>query len=103
MSYSDHNQGKSFVAALVLNWFLGPLGVHRFYTGYIGIGVAQLLTFGGCGIWALIDLISICLGNYTDAEGLPLAGYNKNVGMAVLIILGILIVLGGLSTMNSGS
>jgi TM2 domain-containing membrane protein YozV len=43
--------------------------VHRFYTGYIGIGIAQLLTFGGCGIWQLIDLIAIFRGTYADASG----------------------------------
>lgn len=101
MSNGGQSEGKSFVAALVLNWFLGGLGVHRFYTGYVGIGIAQLLTLGGCGIWALIDLITICLGNFKDAEGRPLAGYNKNVGMAVLAIMGILIVLGAIANFGS--
>jgi TM2 domain-containing membrane protein YozV len=47
----------------------GICGVHRFYTGHVGIGIAQLLTFGGCGVWSLIDLISIFTGKYTDSEG----------------------------------
>jgi len=46
--------------------------VHRFYTGHIGIGIAQLLTMGGCGIWALIDFILIVTGSYTDSDGLQL-------------------------------
>ncbi len=47
----------------------GICGVHRFYTGQIGIGIAQLLTFGGCGVWQLIDLISIFTRKYRDSEG----------------------------------
>jgi len=50
----------------------GVCGVHRFYTGHIGIGIAQLLTFGGCGVWQLIDLIFIFTGKYTDSNGQPL-------------------------------
>lgn len=47
----------------------GICGVHRFYTGHIGIGVAQLLTLGGCGVWQLVDIISIATRKYTDSQG----------------------------------
>ena len=57
------------VIVLLLCFFLGGFGVHRFYTGHTGIGIAQLLTLGGCGIWALIDFIIILMGNFKDAEG----------------------------------
>lgn len=57
---------------LLLCLFLGGVGVHRFYTGHTAIGVVQLLTLGGCGIWALIDLMMILSGKFTDANGLPL-------------------------------
>jgi hypothetical protein len=63
---------KSWLVTLLLCFFLGVFGIHRFYTGHTGIGVAQLLTGGGCGIWALIDFIMILVGNYKDASGLPL-------------------------------
>jgi hypothetical protein len=60
---------KEWLVALLLAFFLGFLGVHRFYTGHIGIGIVQLLTMGGCGIWALIDFILIVTGSYTDVDG----------------------------------
>lgn len=52
-------EGKSQVVALILALLIGSLGIHRFYLGYTGIGIAQLLTLGGCGIWTLIDIIRI--------------------------------------------
>jgi TM2 domain-containing membrane protein YozV len=63
---------KNFVAALLLCFFLGFLGVHRFYVGKIGTGIIQLLTFGGFGIWVLIDFIMIAIGKFTDKNGLPI-------------------------------
>jgi TM2 domain-containing membrane protein YozV len=48
---------------------LGALGVHSFYTKKTAIGVAQLLTLGGCGIWALVDLIMIIVGSFKDGNG----------------------------------
>jgi TM2 domain-containing membrane protein YozV len=59
----------SRLAALLLCLFLGGLGVHRFYVGKVGTGVAMIFTLGGLGIWVLIDLIMIIVGNFTDAEG----------------------------------
>lgn len=60
---------KSFVATLLLSFFLGSLGVHRFYVGKIGTGILMLVTLGGMGIWSLIDFIMIAIGKFTDAEG----------------------------------
>ncbi len=43
-------------------WLVGGLGIHRFMIGDTTNGILMLLTFGGCGIWTLIDLISILSG-----------------------------------------
>ena len=61
--------GKSQLVALLLALFVGVLGIHRFYLGYTGIGIIQLLTFGGLGIWALIDLILIITGDLKPKTG----------------------------------
>jgi len=58
-----------WIVTLLLCFFLGEFGAHRFYTGHIGIGIVQFLTAGGCGIWWLVDLIMIIVGSYKDANG----------------------------------
>lgn len=63
---------KSWMTTLLLCAFAGGVGAHRFYVGKMGTAIAQLLTLGGCGIWALIDLIMILTNKFTDAEGRPL-------------------------------
>ena len=63
---------KDWMTTLLLCIFLGWLGIHRFYTGHTVIGIIQLLTAGGCGIWALIDFIMILTDSYRDSNGLPL-------------------------------
>ena len=72
ISSGESGDQKEWLVTLLLSFFVGYLGIHRFYTGHTGIGVAQLLTLGGCGIWAFIDFIMILLGNFKDAQGRPL-------------------------------
>ena len=65
-------QQKDWLTTLLLCIFLGGFGGHRFYVGKTGTAVAQLLTLGGCGIWAIIGLIQIITGSFLDANGRPL-------------------------------
>ena len=60
---------KSRLAVSLLSFFLGVIGVHRFYLGKIGTGILMILTFGGLGIWALIDFIMAVSGSMKDKDG----------------------------------
>ena len=48
---------KNKWVALLLCFFLGYLGIHRFYEGKIGTGILWLITCGLCGIGWVIDFI----------------------------------------------
>jgi hypothetical protein len=63
---------KDWLVALLLSIFLGGFAVDRFYLGHIGLGILKFVTCGGCGIWNLVDIILIAIGNVKDAEGRPL-------------------------------
>ena len=63
---------KDWLTTVVISFLVGWLGIDRFYLGYTGLGILKLVTLGGCGIWAVIDLILIVMGSMTDAQGRPL-------------------------------
>jgi|TARA_X000000950_G_scaffold206599_1_gene248527 TM2 domain-containing membrane protein YozV len=69
MENLDRKSEKGFVPTLLLCVLLGGLGVHRFYVGKVGTGVLMLFTFGGFGVWTLIDLIKIATGSFKDKNG----------------------------------
>ncbi|MFY9677803.1 TM2 domain-containing protein [Glutamicibacter protophormiae] len=103
-SYEQQRNGegsKSFIAAWLLSWFLGGLGIDRFYLGKIGTGILKLITFGGFGIWALVDIILILAGAMHDKYGYRLAGYEEHKKTAWIISI-ILLVLGlGFGSVNA--
>lgn len=67
---------KGFVPAILLCYFLGVLGVHRFYVGKIGTGILMILTFGGFGIWVIVDMVLIATGSFRDKKGLLVKASN---------------------------
>jgi predicted amidophosphoribosyltransferase len=60
---------KSRLVVTLLAWFVGGLGIHRFYLGKIGTGILMIVTLGGLGIWSLIDFIVAVTGNMRDKDG----------------------------------
>lgn len=79
--YPNQAQGlvspKSRTVASILGFFLGGLGVDRFYLGNVGLGVAKLLVgWLTLGIWPLIDWIIILAGSAHDGQGLKVTNWS---------------------------
>tara|TARA_B110000444_G_C18660463_1_gene510502 strand:+ start:636 stop:884 length:249 start_codon:yes stop_codon:yes gene_type:complete len=64
------NSDKDWMTTLLLAILVGGLGVDHFYTGKTMTGILKLITLGGCGLWALIDIIMIVTESYKDGNGL---------------------------------
>ena len=65
----DGVSNRSWKTTFWLSFFLGYLGIHRYYVGKIGTGILYNLTFGLFGIGSLVDFIKICCGKFTDKQG----------------------------------
>lgn len=57
----DNRREVNWVLVLVMSAVFGALGVDRFIMGKIGTGILKLITFGGLGVWYLVDLILIAI------------------------------------------
>ena len=60
------------MTTVLISFFLGSLGIDRFWLGYTGLGILKLITCGGLGVWSLIDFIPIILRKVPDSNGVPL-------------------------------
>ena len=65
---SDQKAPQSKMTMIIVCWLLGVYGIHRLMMGYSNWWI-MLITLGGCGIWTLIDLVQIIMGNMKMADG----------------------------------
>jgi len=77
---------RNYLLTLQFSIFCGMFGVDRFYLGKIGTGILKLLTFGGFGIWYLIDVFRTFYNSQKDINGQPLEG-QEYVDPAMLGLL----------------
>jgi hypothetical protein len=99
------NPEKNYLVALLLAYFFGGMGVDRFYLGKIGTGIAKLLTFGGLGIWHLVDLLLVAFNKlHAKGDERPLSGYAENrqwvkivaivmIGFNLLVVAGFILLM----------
>jgi TM2 domain-containing membrane protein YozV len=92
---------KSFLVTWLFALLLGYFGVDRFYLGKVGTGILKLITFGGFGVWVLIDVILVLAGAQRDKQGRKLAGFDQYKKIA-WIVTGVVVVLSIIISSVSG-
>lgn len=98
---------KSRTVYVILAFFFGGLGIHNFYAGRTGCGIAQLLiSLLSCGflsgivwIWVLIEMFVVT----RDGKGVPMRGGALLLAVILVIVWLILAILalGLLPALNS--
>ena len=86
---------KSKLATMLLCWFLGYLGIHRFYVGKIWTGILYLCTAGFGGIGVFIDMVRLLFNAFGDKEGRPLRNDIPTTVIVILCILWLAILIVG--------
>jgi TM2 domain-containing membrane protein YozV len=74
----NRNLSNKWLAAILLCAITGVFGIHRFYLGRVGTGLLMLFTAGGLGIWVVIDLILLAVGQLRDGNGQLVKPYLEN-------------------------
>jgi TM2 domain-containing membrane protein YozV len=98
------SEQRHFLAAFFLSFMWGTFGIDRFYLGKIGTGILKLLSLGGFGVWAMIDLVLIMSGSMRDKQNrelLEFARYKRLAARVVIwfaVVLGVFTLLSGIGT-----
>lgn len=81
------NKQRHFLAVFFFSFMWGVFGVDRFYLGRYFTGFLKLITFGGFGLWAMIDLSLVMAGAMTDRNGNEMLEYKRYKKLAAHTIL----------------
>ena len=94
---------RHFLAVFFISFMWGAFGADRMYLGKWGTGILKLVTFGGLGVWVVVDLILVMGGSMRDKQGremLQFAEYKKFAYWTVLIFalaLGAFVLINGIA------
>lgn len=91
---------KSKLVSLLLCWFLGWLGIHRFYTGKVWTGILYLCTAGLWGFGTFVDTLLMLCNAFKDKQGTPLKNDIPTILIIVLYIIWLIVV--GVFAMATG-